>query len=80
MPDTSQPPVNVQTNDILQEVKKAGFQINNWLTELILKTNAEVVRDAIAVVAVSRRRGTLRNPEGMLVEAIRNQWRPNISA
>ncbi|MDY7005889.1 MAG: hypothetical protein SWX82_18665 [Cyanobacteriota bacterium] len=61
-------------------MKKAGFQINNWLTELILKTNAEVVRDAIAVVAVSRRRGTLRNPEGMLVEAIRNQWRPNISA
>ncbi|NEO53805.1 MAG: hypothetical protein F6K54_12380 [Okeania sp. SIO3B5] len=80
MPDTSQPPVNVQTNDILQEVEKAGFQINHWLTELILNTNAEVVRDAIAVVAASRRRGTLRNPEGMLVQAMRNQWRPNISA
>ncbi|NER02924.1 MAG: hypothetical protein F6K17_09960 [Okeania sp. SIO3C4] len=80
MPDTSQPPVNVQTNDILQEVEKAGFQINHWLTELILNTNAEVVRDGMAVVAASRRRGTLRNPEGMLVQAIRNQWKPNISA
>ncbi|MGD1716629.1 hypothetical protein [Dapis sp. BLCC M172] len=82
MPDTSQTPVNVQTNDILQEVEKAGFTLNSWLTELILNTNAEVVRDAMAVVAVYRRRRmtTLRNPEGMLVEAIRNQWRPNISA
>lgn len=81
MPETSQPPVNVQTNDILQEVEKAGFQINHWLTELILNTNAEVVRDAMAVVAAYSRRGkTLRNPEGMLVQAIRNQWRPNISA
>ncbi len=80
-PDTSQTPVNVQTNDILQEVEKAGFTLNSWLTELILNTNAEVVRDAMAVVAVYRRRGmTLRNPEGMLVEAIRNQWRPHISA
>ncbi|MDJ0554190.1 MAG: hypothetical protein QNJ68_07075 [Microcoleaceae cyanobacterium MO_207.B10] len=81
MPDTSQTPVNLQTNDILQEVEKAGFTLNSWLKQLILNTNAQVVRDAMAVVAVYRRRRmTLRNPEGMLVEAIRNHWRPNISA
>ncbi|MDJ0517642.1 MAG: hypothetical protein QNJ74_15810 [Trichodesmium sp. MO_231.B1] len=81
IPDTSQTPVNVQTNDILQEVEKAGFQINPWFRELILNSNATVVRNAMAVVTAYRRRGmSLRNPEGMLVEAIRNQWRPNISA
>ncbi|OZH54882.1 hypothetical protein AFK68_08050 [Hydrocoleum sp. CS-953] len=82
MPDTSQTTVNLQTNNILQEVEKAGFQLNHWLTELILNTNVEVVRNAMAVVAVYRRRRmtTLRNPEGMLVEAIRNRWRPHISA
>lgn len=81
MPETQRPTVNVQTNDILTEVEKAGFKINPWLAKLILNSNAVVVLNAIAVVATYRRWGmTLRNPEGMLVEAIRNQWRPNISA
>lgn len=78
---TPQPPINAQTNDILSAVEKAGFKINPWLAELILDSDVEIVRNAMAVIAAYRRRGmTIRNPEGMLVEAIRNQWRPNISA
>lgn len=81
MAETQRPTVNAQTNDILATVEKAGFKINPWLAELILNSNAVVVRNAMAVVTKYRRRGrTLRNPEGMLVEAIRKQWKPNISA
>ncbi|MFB2980837.1 hypothetical protein [Microseira sp. BLCC-F43] len=65
--------------DILQEVETAGFELNPWLEDLILDADVKVVRDAIAVVKENRRRGiTVWNPEGLLVSAIRNQWKPNI--
>ena len=65
---------------ILQEVEAAGFQLNPWLKNLLLTTSVEVVRDAMAVVAENQQRGKVRNLEGLLVEAIRNQWKPNLSA
>jgi hypothetical protein len=75
-------PVAARANPhaILQEVEAAGFQLNPWLKNLLLTTSVEVVRDAMVVVAENQGRGTVRNPEGLLVEAIRNQWKPNISA
>ena len=67
-------------NTILQEVEAAGFQLNPWLKNLLFTTSVEVVRDAMAVVAENQQRGRVRNPEGLLVEAIRNQWKPNLWA
>jgi len=65
--------------DILQEVEAAGFQIDPWLEDFIRNASPGVVRDAIAVVEENRHRGRVRNPEGLLVSAIRNQWKANIS-
>ncbi|MEB3179064.1 MAG: hypothetical protein VKL59_08570 [Nostocaceae cyanobacterium] len=67
--------------DILQQVEDAGFELNPWLENFILDANVEIVRDAIAVVKENLRRGiTVHNPEGMLVSAIRKEWKPNIPA
>lgn len=77
----SQPvPASDRPDTILQEVEAAGFQLNPWLKNLILTTSFEVVRDAMAVVVENQRWKTVHNPEGLLVEAIRNQWKLNISA
>lgn len=73
-------PASDRHNTILQEVKAAGFQLNPRLKKLLFTTSVEVVWDAMAVVAENQQRGTVRNPEGLLVEAIRNQWKPNLSA
>ena len=62
---------------IVQEVKDAGFDVNPWLKNLIETANVQVVRNAIALVEQKRRQKiTIWNPEGYLVEAIRNQWKP----
>ncbi|MBD2002720.1 MULTISPECIES: hypothetical protein [Cyanophyceae] len=79
-PKTQPVPASANPDAILQEVEAAGFQLNPWLKNLLLSTSVEVVRDAIAVVAENQQWRTVRNPEGLLVEAIRNQWKPNISA
>lgn len=67
-------------NTILQEVEAAGFKLNPWLKNLLFTTSVKVVRDAMAVVAENQQRGKVRNLEGLLVEAIRNQWKPNLWA
>lgn len=72
--------MNGNRGDILQEAEAAGFQLNPWLKNLILSTPIEVIRNAMAVVAENERWRIVRNREGLLVEAIRNQWKPNISA
>jgi hypothetical protein len=79
-PKTQPVAASANPDAILQKVETAGFQLNPWLKSLLLTTSVEVVRDAMAVVAENQGRGTVRNPEGLLVEAIRNQWKPNISA
>ena len=79
-PKTQPVPVSANPDTILQEVEAAGFQLNPWLKNLLLTTSVEVVRDAMAVVAENQGWGTVRNPEGLLVEAIRKQWKPKISA
>lgn len=67
------------TADIVQEVEAAGFELNPWLEDFILSARVEVVQDAIAVVEDNRQRGIkVRNPEGLLVSAIQNQWKPKI--
>lgn len=77
---TQSVPASDRHNTILQEVEAAGFQLNPWLTNFLLTTSVEVVRDAMAVVAENQQRGRVRNPEGLFVEAIRNQWKPNLWA
>ncbi|SKB13685.1 hypothetical protein PL11201_530015 [Planktothrix sp. PCC 11201] len=72
--------MNGNRGDILQEVEAVGFQLNAWLKNLILSTPIEVVRNAMAVVEENERWRIVKNREGLLVEAIRNQWKPNISA
>ena len=70
--------VNQET--ILEEVLTAGFQLNPWLKNLILINSVEVVRQAIAVVEENEIWGNVRNREGLLVEAIRKQWKPKFLA
>lgn len=70
----------VMSDTILEEVKMAGFHLDPWLKTLILTSDVEVVRDAIGVVEKNSCQGIVRNREGLLVQAIRNQWKPNISA
>lgn len=72
-------PTSTKTNQeiILEEVVAAGFQINPWLKNLILINSEAVVREAIAVVQENEKWGNVRNREGLLVDAIRNQWKPN---
>lgn len=70
--------VNQET--ILEEVIASGFQLNPWLKNLILINSVEVVRQAIAVVEENEIWGNVRNREGLLVEAIRNQWKPKLLA
>ena len=79
-PKTLPSTFKVMSNTILEEVEMAGFHLNPWLKTLILSSNVEVVRDAIAVVEENCYRGVVRNREGLLVQAIRNQWKPKISA
>ena len=38
-----------------------------------------MVLDAIAVVKKHKEKDTVKNPAGLLVEAIKNQWKPNNS-
>ncbi|HLO49405.1 MAG TPA: hypothetical protein VK211_13400, partial [Kamptonema sp.] len=80
VPKTQPSPAKADTDAILQEVEAAGFQLNPWLKSLILTASVEVVRDGMAVVKENEQWGTVRNREGLLVEAIRNQWKPNLSA
>ncbi|WP_445174120.1 hypothetical protein [Microcoleus sp.] len=61
-------------------IEAAGFQLNPWLKNLLFANSVEVVGDAMAVVAENQQRGKVRNLEGFLVEAIRNQWKPNLWA
>ncbi|NES05799.1 MAG: hypothetical protein F6K22_25115 [Okeania sp. SIO2F4] len=70
--------VNQET--ILEEVLASGFQLNPWLKNLIFINSLEVVRQAIAVVEENEIWGNVRNREGLLVEAIRNQWKPKFLA
>lgn len=70
----------VMSDTILEEVEMAGFHLDPWLKTLILTSDVEVVRDAIAVVEKNSRRGIVRNREGLLVQAIRNQWKSYIAA
>lgn len=70
-------PASANLDAILQEVEAAGFQLNPWLKNLLLTTSVEVVQNAMAVVAENQQWGIVRNPAGLLVEAIRNQWKPN---
>ncbi|MGB3507873.1 MAG: hypothetical protein WBA93_01230 [Microcoleaceae cyanobacterium] len=76
---TNTQPTPTKTNQeiILDEVVVAGFQLNPWLKNLILINSEEVVRKAVAVVQQNEMWGNVRNREGLLVDAIRNQWKPN---
>jgi len=79
-PKTQSVPASDRPSTILQEVEAAGFKLNPWLKNLLFTSSVEVVRDAMAVVAENQQRGKVRNLEGLLVEAIRNQWKPNLWA
>ncbi|MBD2741770.1 hypothetical protein H6H02_09225 [Coleofasciculus sp. FACHB-1120] len=80
-PESKQSPANANADQILQAVEAVGIELNPWLEDLIISSSVEVVWDAIAVLKAYRQRGMLvRNPEGLLVEAIRNRWKPDLAA
>lgn len=43
---------------------------------MVLEAALTTVQDAIALVKERQKRGEVKNPAGLLVEAIRGQWKP----
>ncbi|MFE1748861.1 hypothetical protein [Coleofasciculus sp. H7-2] len=80
-PKSQQSPANANADQILQAVEAVGIELSPWLEDFIISSRVEVVWNAIAVLKAYRQRGMLvRNPEGLLVEAIRNRWKPDLGA
>lgn len=62
--------------EILNEIEAIGIHLHPKLEQFVLDAAVDVVRDAIAVVKETRAKETVRNPAGLLVEAIKNKWKP----
>ncbi|MGQ4650697.1 hypothetical protein [Lyngbya aestuarii] len=66
-----------EAQGILKEAKGTGIHLHPKLEQFILQSTLDVVKDAIAVVNEAKARGSLKNPAGLLIEAIKNQWKPS---
>jgi hypothetical protein len=62
--------------EILNEVEAIGIYLHPKLEQFVLDAAVDVVKDALAVVKETRAKETVRNPAGLLVEAIKNKWKP----
>lgn len=69
--------INHSDSEILTEVEVLGLEINSTLVSLIMKCSIQDVRYAIAVVEQTRKRETLRNPEGLFYRVLENKHKSN---
>ncbi len=82
---SSVPPAPAITPEVQQQLEASGFKLNTTLTRIVRQTAAQIVLKAIA--AVQQYQATLqqkkqplrRQPEALLVCAIRQQWQPQSS-
>ena len=69
--------VNHSDSEILSEVEKVGLELNSTLVSLIMECSIQEVRYAIAVIEQTRKRETLRNPEGLFYRVLENKRKSN---
>jgi hypothetical protein len=71
--------------EISEKIKIAGFKLNSTLAAIVRSTQAQIVLDAIEAAqqyltkAKQEKQALKREPEAVLVSAIKNQWQPNKS-
>jgi hypothetical protein len=71
--------------EISEKIKIAGFRLNSTLAAIVRSTQAQIVLDAIEAAqqyltkAKQEKQALKREPEAVLVSAIKNQWQPNKS-
>jgi hypothetical protein len=69
--------------EISEKIKIAGFKLNSTLATIVRSTQAQIVLDAIEAAqqyltkAKQEKQALKREPEAVLVSAIKNQWQPN---
>jgi hypothetical protein len=63
---------------ILNQVKAAiaPIPLNPQIAAVVLEATLTTVQDAIALVKERKQSGEVKNPAGLLVDAIRGQWKP----
>jgi hypothetical protein len=67
-----------QNREVLYQVRDAiaPIPLNPQIKKVVLESALTTVQDAIALVKERQKRGEVKNPAGLLVEAIRGQWKP----
>lgn len=80
---TQQDDPNLQTRQLIAEVRDAGIRLNPTIQRVIAETVAQLgaaamerIRNATAVVSHSKQ---ARNPEGLFMKAIKLGWQPRRS-
>jgi hypothetical protein len=56
----------------------APLPLNQNLRKQVLQVQSEVILDAVALVKQQKAQGKAKNPAGLLVKAIQNNWKPNL--
>jgi hypothetical protein len=67
-----------EQREILNEVEAAiaPIPLNPQIAAVVLEATLTTVQDAIALVKERKQSGEVKNPAGLLVDAIRGQWKP----
>jgi hypothetical protein len=79
---TPQSSKNIQldqtSQNSLNEVKQliSPQRLHSQLQKLVLETDLVILNNAIAVVREAKSKGTVKNPSGLLVRAIKGEWVP----
>ena len=66
-----------QGRDVLEQIEDAGIQLHPKLEQLVIYSTLDVVRDALNVVKEAKTKGNLKNPTGLFVDALKNEWKPS---
>jgi hypothetical protein len=56
----------------------APIPLNQNLRKQVLQVQSEVILDAVALVKQQKAHGKAKNPAGLLIKAIQNNWKPNL--
>lgn len=63
-------------NELINKAEDLGVRLTPYLIRLIVRSSAEVVKNALDALSESRREGKAKNPSGYLVQAIKQRWQP----
>lgn len=75
--NTANARINHSDSEILTEIEVLGLELNSTLVSLIMECSIQDVRYAIAVFEQTRKRETLRNPEGLFYRVLENKRKSN---